>query len=311
MDADSTFLGIDIGGTKVAMRAETAGVAQDGGGGGGGRKSWESTFRWPPPEGPAADLAVLAEHLDALVRRLDGPLAGVGIALPATLDPVGRVTAWPGRPSWTGLDLAAALREVLPGTEVRCADDGDLAAMAEAAALDCPDVVYLGVGTGIGGGIVLGGRPYPGPGRGSCEIGHLVVDRTGPLCDCGRRGCVQALASGPATLRRAAVEAAAEVDFATLRQAWSDRLDWAVRVVEESCAVLAAAAVSVGELTHPAYTVLGGGFADGLPGFVAEVDRQAQKLSRPGHSVAPVRAAALGGLSSLRGALLLARGEAA
>ena len=91
---------------------------------------------------------------------------------------------------------------------------GNVAALAEAHAAGRPDLLYLGVGTGVGGGIVLGGRLLPGPSRGSCEIGHLIVDRSAARCDCGRRGCVQSVASGPAVLRRAARGRGAEVTFA-------------------------------------------------------------------------------------------------
>ncbi|MEV4139945.1 ROK family protein [Dactylosporangium sp. NPDC049742] len=220
----------------------------------------------------------------------------------------GRVTAWPTRPSWIGLDLAGFLGGLFAGTPVHLADDGDLAALAEADALGCDRLVYAGVGTGVGGGIILDGRPVPGPGRGSCELGHVVVDRRGDRCDCGRRGCVQAEASGPATLRRAAAAAGAVVSFEDLRAGFLARTPWAVAAIEQGCAALAAALIGTTELLHPEAIVIGGGFAASLPGYVEQVASELDMLARPGHCPAPVLPARLGDRSSLAGAILAAGG---
>lgn len=289
------YLGIDVGGTKVALRVESNGI-----------EACEASFTWSEAAAASQDLEDLADNVGALLERWGEPIAAVGVALPATLDS-GRVVTWPGRPSWAGLELGILLRDLFPDAEVSCADDGDIAAVAEAAHANCRDLVYLGVGTGIGGGIILDGRPCPGTARGSCEIGHLVIDRFGPQCDCGRRGCVQAMASGPATLRRANKLRGREITFAELREAWLARRPWAVSAVRESCAALAVAIVGLTELLHPSLVVIGGGFADGLPGFASSVSDHVLDLARPGHPPAPVQEAALGGRSSLYGAVHLAR----
>lgn len=293
---DRHHLGIDIGGTKVALRLEGA----DG-------EAREAEFRWRPPSGAGPDLELLADNVGTLRAGLPGQVGSVGVALPATLDDVGRVTTWPGRPSWAGFALAQALRQVFPRAEVTCADDGDLAALAEAGHAGCGNLVYLGVGTGIGGGMILGGRPCPGLARGSSEPGHVVIGRSGPRCDCGRRGCVQAIASGPATLRRASELAGREIRFPELRDACRARLPWAVAAVGESCAAIAALVISLGELVRPDVVLIGGGFAAGLPGFAARVSADAHRLARPGHPCPPVQPTVLGARSSLHGAVLLAR----
>jgi kanosamine 6-kinase len=289
-------LGIDIGGTKVALRAED----------GDGRVA-ESTFRWHASDTAQRDLDRLHSHVRALLADWPVELTGIGVAVPATCDAAGVVRTWPGRPSWVGLDLTAALRALFPATPVAHADDGDLAAVAEARAARCPDVLYLGVGTGVGGGVVLDDRPWPGPAHGSCEVGHVVVDRAGPTCDCGRRGCVQAAASGPATLRRAARLRGHDVTYPDLVDGTRAGEDWALAALKESAEALAAAVVGIGELAHPALAVLGGGFAAGLSDdLVPLVAREVEALTRPGVDPVPVRPAMLGGLSSLRAALLLA-----
>ncbi|WP_236808530.1 ROK family protein [Amycolatopsis albispora] len=261
-------------------------------------------MRWAPFRDIRDDLAQLA----AAVAEFGEPEA-IGVAVPATLDHTGTVLTWPNRPGWAGANLYTLFDEIFPSVPVGFADDGDLAAVAEADAAGCADLVYFGVGTGIGGGIVSGGRPWPGLARGSCELGHLVVDRNGPLCTCGRSGCVQALASGPATLRRAAGILGREPEFAEFTQAYRDAAGWALAAVQETCAALATAAVGIAELAHPDRVVIGGGFAAALPGFAAEVAAQAKTLARAGKPPVPIQPANLGGLSSLHGALLLAANQ--
>jgi kanosamine 6-kinase len=254
-------------------------------------------------------MTALASAVEELHRPPGDPVTAVGVALPALLGRDGRVRGWPNRPSWQGLALERQLTAFLPGARILVADDGDLAALAEARAAGCRDLVHLGVGTGIGGGIVLDGVLRPGIARGSCEVGHVIVDhRDGALCDCGRRGCVQSLASGRAVLRRAARLLGEQVEFEHLRQAWTAREDWAVEVVTDGAAALAAAATSLAELTHPDLLTIGGGFATALPGYVEEVAARFASLRRPTGPAPDIRAAALGGLSSLDGAVLLARG---
>lgn len=289
-------LGVDIGGTKVALRVEAGAQCVD-----------ETVFAWQPRHDADRDLVQLAEHVGELRERLGTPFRAVGLAMPATVGPDERITAWPSRPEWTGTDLGAALRELFPGATVAWADDGDLGALAEAQAAGCADLLYLGVGTGIGGGLVMRGELCPGLGRGSFEIGHTVVELDGPLCVCGRRGCLQAIASGPATLRHAARLRGSDVTFDALRRAWCDGQPWAVTALRRTCHALAAAAVSVQELVHPQLLLIGGGFASGIPGLDTLVSAQLAELARPGQPRLEVGPASLGSLSSLRGAVALAR----
>ncbi|WP_103350665.1 ROK family protein [Amycolatopsis sp. CA-128772] len=290
------YLGIDVGGTKVAFRAETDGGPAD-----------ESAFGWAPRHSVARDLVQLAGHVAELRARLPAPLRAVGVAMPGTIGPDGRIAAWPSRPEWTGLALDPALRGLFPEAAVAWADDGDLGALAEARAAECDNLLYVGVGTGVGGGLVLHGEPCPGSARGSFELGHVVVELDGPPCVCGRRGCLQAIASGPATLDSAARLRGAAVSFDDLRHALGDGQPWAVSAVRRTARALAAAVTSVQELVHPDRVILGGGFAAGIPELVGWVSEHLTEFARPGQRPLPAAPAALGGLSSLRGAVSLAR----
>jgi kanosamine 6-kinase len=298
---DRGYLGIDIGGTKVALQAEL--VAADG----QLSRRLVADFRWSATASVEQDLAMLADAVAELVGRCGRSIEAVGVAVPATCDAAGIVRAWPNRPSWVGLNLAAEFDRLFPASTVNWADDGDLAALGEAAEAGCANLLYLGVGTGIGGGLVQDGRCWPGRALGSFELGHLIIDRAGPRCTCGRRGCVQALASGPATLARAAALRGRPVSFDDLLAGLRNQQDWALTALDDSAAALAAAAVGVCELAHPELVLVGGGFGATMPGYVELVAEHSASLRRPGSEPVPVRPARCAGNSSLRGAMLLAR----
>jgi kanosamine 6-kinase len=296
LTAGPTWLGVDIGGTKTALRAETGhGLVRD------------RTFRWTA-RGVQADLTHLAAEVGLLLRQFPAGFDSVGVALPATVDPAGIVTAWPNRPEWVGLDARRAFDELFGGAPVCWADDGELAALAEAQAGGGGRVLYLGVGTGVGGGLVVDGVDGVLTRTGSFEIGHLITDPDGPLCRCGRRGCLQATASGPAILERAGRLRGTQVAFTDLRSGLARGLPWAFEAVDRACHRLAVAVTGVNELLHLDLVVVGGGFAAELPRFVDTIESHVYALARPGVSATPaVRGARLGGLSALHGAVALAR----
>ncbi|MFX0579446.1 ROK family protein [Nocardia nepalensis] len=291
-----TWLGIDVGGTKTALRAQTdGGVVQD------------RVFHWAA-RGVEADLAQLSREVGLLRGQLSTGFDSVGVGLPATLDSNGVVSAWPNRPEWVGLDIHRVFRELFGGVPIRFADDADLAALAEAEAGGSDRLFYIGVGTGVGGGMVIGGVSAGIADTGSFEIGHLITDADGPGCRCGRRGCLQATASGPATLERAGRLRGAPVTFAELRSGVIGEEQWAVQSVDLTCHRLAVAITGVNELLHPDVVVVGGGFAAGLPHFVARIDAHVRTLARPGVPSTPsIRESRFGGLSTLHGAVALAR----
>ncbi|OLM31237.1 Transcriptional regulator/sugar kinase [Pseudonocardia sp. Ae717_Ps2] len=287
-----SILAIDIGGTKVALRREGAGTPPH-----------ETVVRWSEGASRSDDLALLR----AAVATMGSGSRAVGVSLPATVAVSGTVTSWPNRPSWVGLDWAGFVADLFPATPTATADDGDLAALAEAEHAGRSDVVYLGVGTGVGGGIVSDGRLLPRSGRGSCEVGHMIVALDGPRCDCGRRGCLQGIASGPAVLRAAGAAFGQETGPEQLLDGWRAGAPWADGAVRAAGRALAAAVIGVGELLRVDLAVIGGGFAAGVTDLAAVVADEVAGHARVGHPVPEVRAAALGGTSSLHGALSLAR----
>jgi len=180
------------------------------------------------------DLAVVAsgevptdpEHITVSLARVAsavGPelgaeadlqrLAGMGMAVAGIVDPVaGRLGRSPNLPGWEDKNLAKAARDVFGQVETAFANDVNAALygeFAQGAGRGCDDLVMIALGTGVGGGVVIGGNLVTGTHHGAGEIGHTVLDPDGPTCTCGNRGCLEAWAGSVAILKRAREAAAA------------------------------------------------------------------------------------------------------
>ncbi|MCS7276347.1 MAG: ROK family protein [Dehalococcoidia bacterium] len=190
---------VDLGGTKVLSL-----VATDR-----GEVLGEDLRPTRASEGPEVVLQQVEASLRAALARAgvaQGDLQGVGIASPGPLDlERGVVVNPPNLPGWGEFPLRRLLEERL-GLPVALENDATAAAIGEhvfGAGKGSRDMVFVTVGTGVGGGIICDGRPYRGKGGAAGELGHVVVLADGPPCGCGNRGCVEALASGTAIARRA------------------------------------------------------------------------------------------------------------
>ncbi len=146
---------------------------------------------------------IRAEIDRAAAARL--PLLGVGIAVPGVVDPETGTLRMSVRLGWTGMPLAARMREKL-GLPVFV--DNDISAVTAAERLygrgaDSADFLLVAIGEGIGLGMVLDGAPYRGAVGAAGELGHVPVLPDGPVCSCGNRGCLETQVSTEALLRRA------------------------------------------------------------------------------------------------------------
>lgn len=193
---------VDIGGTKIAT-----GLVDEA-----GRVLARADFP-TLASGPGEALSRIVAGLRDACRRSDASLSGVGVACTGPVDPVGGtigdVALLPG---WEGLDLVGFLRDEFR-VPVVLENDADAAALAEAhwgVGRRSTRFLYVTVSTGIGGGIVLDGRLYRGVDGSHPEIGHHVIDPSGPRCYCGARGCWEALAGGKALVEWARASAGAD-----------------------------------------------------------------------------------------------------
>ena len=160
--------------------------------------------------GPDVCLPWLIAELRALLEQHNVPwsqVVGVGVGMPGPMDAsLQRPIKPPRMPGWDGVDVRGILAGEL-GVPIYLDNDANLGALGESrygAGAGVPDLTYVKVGTGIGGGIVMTGRIYRGSVGSAGEIGHVTVDPDGPLCDCGNRGCLEALAGAHMITRDAA-----------------------------------------------------------------------------------------------------------
>ena len=191
------LLGIDIGGTKSAV------VIGDANGSVLARQSAPTpAASWPEAQ---ALLGILTRAVcrEAGVALTELAAAGVSYGGPVN-SRTGIASAPPNLPLWGSLPLKALLEAEL-GLPVTVENDANATALAEhrwGAGAGCTDMAFLTLGTGIGAGLILNNTLYRGRNDLAGEIGHAVVFPNGPLCVCGKRGCLEALASGTALGRR-------------------------------------------------------------------------------------------------------------
>lgn len=292
-----TFLGLDLGGSSAkaaVVRGEVPRVV------GTARRAIPGSRR---PDEVVAVLAGLAEELSAE----HGPPTRLGLGLPGLHDEAtGRSTLLPNfPPEWVGFPIRDVLAERV-GTAPVLVNDARAFSLAEAvlgSAAGLQAVVCVTLGTGVGGGVVLGGRLWHGQGTAG-EIGHQTVEIDGPRCGCGNVGCVEAIASSAALV--------AAGGRATPREVF----EAAYAGDERAAAAVARAVEAVGTGLANAYALLapdafvvGGGVAeagDRLLTALAEVIRRRVRVAPP--TAIRVLPATIGRNAGAVGAALYARG---
>jgi len=194
------LLGIDIGGTKIAAVIGTPEgeiVARQS----------EATNAEATPDAVLTRLNGLAAAALKEAGATKKSLTGIGISCGGPLDTqTGTIYRPPNLPKWEAVPVRTWFEEKYPGVPVFLDNDANATALAEwrfGAGQGAKNLIFLTMGTGIGGGIILDGRLYRGTNDLAGEVGHQTILINGPLCGCGKHGCLEALASGPAIARLA------------------------------------------------------------------------------------------------------------
>jgi len=199
---DGLVVGVDIGGTKVA-----AGLVDPV-----GEILCHSRNPMVCSDGAADGLDAVTKAIGTAslqARRAVGAhnlIHGIGVCSPGPLDPkTGVVINPPNLPCWRNYPLVAELARIYR-VQVRLDNDANAAGLAETlwgAGFGYRNVFYVTLGTGIGTAIIIDGHIYHGRTGAAAEGGHMSIDYHGPQCRCGKRGCIEAFASGPAISKRA------------------------------------------------------------------------------------------------------------
>ncbi len=261
------MLGLDVGGTF----AKGAVV------GPGGRLLYEARSPvgvGPSPPRPGRGADVL-EVLDALVEDLAAwalaetgrpPLAAC-VAVPGVVDPRAGAVRFSANIAWSDVPLRDRIASRLE-RPVRLVHDVRAAALAEARlgrGRSCAAFVFLAIGTGVGGALVLGGAPYEGAHGLACEIGHLVVEPGGEPCGCGSAGCLETVASASAIARRylarAGTAGGSGTDAAEVLSRAGRGDELAASVLAEATEALATGIVACQTFADVDLFVLGGGLS--------------------------------------------------
>lgn len=184
--------GVDLGGTNIAAAVSDS----------EGRILAETSVPTLSYEGPGPVLGRIGQAVLELAEKVNGRLAAVGVGLPALIDLQRGLTLFsPNLPTnWRNVPARSALED-----QVKCPvallNDARIATLGElrfGLGRGVNTMVYLTLGTGIGGGLVIDGKLRLGLLGAAGELGHQTILPDGPMCGCGNRGCVETLASGPA-----------------------------------------------------------------------------------------------------------------
>jgi glucokinase len=269
------IVGVDIGGTKVAAALVTA----------EGEIRQKTRVPMVTTGDAATGFAAVKEAIDAILAAApEARITGIGICSPGPLDPqTGVVVNPPNLPCWRNFPLAAEVEKAF-GIPTRLDNDGNAAGLAEAlwgAAAGYRNVFYATLGTGIGAGIVFDRKIYHGRTGAAAEGGHMTIDYNGPRCACGKRGCIEALASGPRIAARAREKLATGAESRILVHAGSiDRVQaehvgtafregdsLAREILTETAFLLTVWLGNIVDLLEPDVMVVGGGVAELMSSF--------------------------------------------
>jgi glucokinase len=232
MSDDFPLLGFDIGGTKAAVCLGTA----------SGRMLGARRI----PTGPRDPQQVVPEMIAAgraLLAEADGnvgDLRAVGIGAPGPLDvAAGVMLPSPNMKAWDNIPIRDLLGKEF-GVEAFFDNDANAGALAEwmfGSGQGCRDMLYLTMSTGIGGGIIANGRLVRGRSGGAGELGHVVLDLNGPVCNCGLRGCYEAFCGGRALAQRMQRELAGQTAHPVVEMAGGNLADVDLVALEKAVRV--------------------------------------------------------------------------
>ena len=277
-------IGVDVGGTKVA-----AGFVDAHG------QIRQHTRVPMNSQGTAEEgLAAVTSAIDELLKLAPDKNAArrpIGICAPGPLDPhTGVVLNPPNVTCWRNYPLAAEIARRYDGS-VKLENDAKSAGLAEAlwgAGRGYRNVFYTCIGTGIGAGILFDGRIYHGRTGAADEAGHMVIDYHGPVCGCGKKGCIEALASGTSIARKAQARlaqstgqesamlelAGGKIEAVTsemVGRAYAAGDSLAKEILLETVGVITIWLGNIVDLLEPEVIIIGGGVAPMLNRFFGEI----------------------------------------
>jgi glucokinase len=314
---DGFVVGVDIGGTKVA-----AGLVDSS-----GEIKRHTKIPMSAKGEAASGLTAVLSAIDSLLedRELRNSVSGIGICSPGPLDPkTGIIINPPNLPCWRNYPLASEVSQIYR-VPVKVDNDANAAALAETlwgVGRGYRNVFFTIIGTGIGTGIVFDGQIYHGRTGAAGEGGHMSIDYRGPRCGCGKPGCIEALAAGPAIAQRARAKIANEhgrgtmmlelaggsdnVTSETVGHAYAAGDSLAHEILQETVELLSLWLGNIVDLLDPDVLIMGGGVSSMLKSFFEDIrNRLPACCVNPRCSEIPLLAARYGADAGIAGGAAL------
>lgn len=282
------YIGVDLGGTgiKAGLVNEKGKILAKGS---------MPTHAERPYQAIIADIAALCNKVAAEGGVKVSDVAAVGVGVPGICDPKTGIIPMCTNLGWHGVPFVQEMRKYID-RPVIVDNDATVAGLAEAVAgvsAGSQTSVFITLGTGVGGGIIINGRPFSGAHGVGSEIGHMIVKMDGELCTCGNRGCFERYASATAIIREARIAVAAHPESAIMARCGGNPekinakivIDCAKeadpvakRVFDEYVKGLAYGIVSIINILDPEIIVLGGGVSNAGKFLLDSVREEVEKL---------------------------------
>ncbi len=273
-----------------------------------------------------AVMKLMAQTVVRLAEAAKVRVSGIGIGCPGIIDGKTGVVAYNNNLGWVNVPLGKDIAKIT-GIPTRITNDANAAALGEAAfgaGKHCDDMIFITLGTGVGGGIILNGQLFEGNNGAGAELGHMVIKGNGERCTCGRRGCLEAYASTGALVRQAQ----------TYMKKHKDTLLWALcegnidnmngkivfegidakdegaeKVFRKYAHYLACGLTNIANIFRPKLIVLGGGTSAQGKKLTIPLQRRLSREIYGGQKHAPVKivTATLGNDAGIWGGIKLAQ----
>lgn len=309
------YLAADIGGTKILAIAATA----------RGKilvRHYVSTAAAQGPEVVVRRLLQALRQVGDFSPSARPSAAGIGVAAAGLINSKdGLVITSPNLPEWQDVPLKERVEREL-GLETYLLNDANAAALGEhrfGAGRGVKDLIFITVSTGIGGGIILGGKLYAGSTGMAGEVGHMTISVDGPLCHCGNRGCLESLASGWAVAREAqkAIAGGAKTSLRGMAGSKPDSITaemvfqaaekgdaLASEIIHKAASYLGVGLANLVNLFNPQLIIIGGGLSQMGDRLFEPAERvMKERAFTPPAQAVKLVPAALGGDAGVLGAV--------
>lgn len=311
------YIGIDLGGTKIlgALFNEEGDIVK------------KSKIKTRAAEGKEHVFSQITKVIDELVDEIDiKEVKAIGAGVPGIIDGKNGIVVFTPNLPWENYELTKEVTEKY-GIPMYIGNDVNVGIMGErmyGAAKGLENVIGIFVGTGIGGGIIIEGKLYEGKTGAAGEIGHITIDPKGPICGCGARGCLEAIASKTAilkyikaqllrgrksTLSEDINEESTILKSGHLKKSYENNDELSLEVIEKMCEDIGIGTSSLMNILNPEAIVFGGGIIESLGEILLpKIKKTARQYAMPKiFENCEFKIAELGDDAGIMGALALAQ----